>query len=90
MFVGCAGSAPVHANDPREDLERLLRDAAEGVTVAGRPPTWEAGRPGRLPAGQPVKHRGFIDYSRCVTTSRVCSQSWDAGCSGMQDLEVPE
>ncbi len=60
------GGAPVHANDPREDLERLMRDAAEGVSVAGRPPTWEAGRPGLLPSGEPVKHRGFIDYSRCA------------------------
>ena len=56
----------MHANDPREDLERLMRDAAEGVSVAGRPPTWEAGRPGLLPSGEPVKHRGFIDYSRCA------------------------
>ncbi len=62
--------APVHANDPREDLERLMRDAAEGVPVAGRPATWEAGRPGQLPAGQPVKHRGFIDYSRCARQPR--------------------
>ena len=61
----------MHANDPREDLERLMRDAAEGVTVAGRPPTWEAGRPGLLPSGQPVKHRGFIDYSRCGTNCLI-------------------
>jgi len=68
----------VHANDPREDLERLMRDAAEGVPVAGRPATWEAGRPGQLPAGQPVKHRGFIDYSRCARRSAAGAR-WPEG-----------
>lgn len=53
-----------HQNDPREDLERLYRDANEGQVVAGRAPTWEATRPSVLPAGEPIKHRGFIDYRR--------------------------
>ncbi|EIE24001.1 glutamate synthase, NADH-dependent [Coccomyxa subellipsoidea C-169] len=57
-------SGSFHQNDPREDLERLYRDAEEGVVVAGRVPTWEATRPSVLPAGQPIKHRGFIDYRR--------------------------
>lgn len=57
-------SDSLHHNDPREDLERLYRDANEGIPVAGRPATWEATRPTVLPAGEPVKHRGFIDYRR--------------------------
>lgn len=40
---------------PREDFARLLRDAAEGLPVAGRVPTWEADRPKTLPVGEPVK-----------------------------------
>ncbi len=62
-------SSSFHQNDPREDLERLYRDAEEGVVVAGRVPTWEATRPSVLPAGQPIKHRGFIDYRRSLPMS---------------------
>ena len=32
--------------------------------VAGRDAPWEATRPTVLPAGDSVKHRGFIDYRR--------------------------
>ena len=46
--------APV---SPREDFARLLRDAAEGLPVAGRVPTWEADRPKTLPVGEPIKVR---------------------------------
>ena len=49
----------------QEDLKRLLRDAAEGLPVNGRAPTWEADRPKVLPAAEPVKNRGFVDYERC-------------------------
>ena len=45
------GNGATHQNDPREDLERLYRDAAEGIVVAGREATWEATRPSVLPAG---------------------------------------
>lgn len=44
---------------PQEDLKRLLADAAEGISVAGRPATWEAGRPKTLPVGDPIKVRLF-------------------------------
>lgn len=67
-----------HHNDPREDLERLYRDAAEGIPVAGRDPTWELTRPTVLPAGTPVKHRGFIDYRRCGRALPLSSQSFEA------------
>ena len=46
--------APV---SPSEDFARLLRDAAEGLPVAGRVPTWEADRPKTLAVGEPVKVR---------------------------------
>lgn len=39
----------------QEDYKRLLADAAEGLSVAGRKPTWEAGRPQTLPVGEPNK-----------------------------------
>ena len=58
------GDGATHQNDPREDLERLYRDAAEGIVVAGREATWEATRPMVLPAGESQKLRGFIDYRR--------------------------
>ncbi|CAL5227781.1 g10803 [Coccomyxa viridis] len=59
-----SGNGATHQNDPREDLERLYRDAAEGIVVAGREATWEATRPMVLPAGESQKLRGFIDYRR--------------------------
>ena len=61
-----SGNGATHQNDPREDLERLYRDAAEGIVVAGREATWEATRPMVLPAGESQKLRGFIDYRRCA------------------------
>ncbi|CAL8462475.1 g2008 [Coccomyxa elongata] len=73
-------SDSLHHNDPREDLERLYRDANEGIPVAGRPATWEATRPTILPAGEPVKHRGFIDYRRSPMPYRdVNERSKDYG-----------
>ena len=51
--------APV---DPREDFARLLRDAAEGLPVAGRVPTWEADRPKTLPVGEPIKVRWSVPW----------------------------
>ena len=45
-------------------LYAACRDATEGLVVAGRAATWEATRPKVLPAGESVKHRGFIDYRR--------------------------
>ena len=61
------GNALAAASSAQIDLRSLLRDAAEGISVAGRAPTWEAGRPGILPLGEPVKARGFIDYSRYIS-----------------------
>ncbi len=62
--VSTSGDGATHRNDPREDLERLYRDANAGMVVAGREATWEATRPSVLPAGQSQKLRGFIDYRR--------------------------
>ena len=75
------GNGATHQNDPREDLERLYRDAAEGIVVAGREATWEATRPMVLPAGESKKLRGFIDYRRhaappvVITEELCCLQS---------------
>ena len=50
-----------------EVFKRLLRDAAEGLPVAGRTPTWEQGRPKTLPVGEPVKVRLLTDLRvRCL------------------------
>ena len=62
--VSTGNDGATHRNDPREDLERLYRDANEGMVVAGREATWEATRPSVLPAGESQKLRGFIDYRR--------------------------
>jgi len=67
-----------HRNDPREDLERLYKDAAEGIVVAGREATWEATRPMVLPAGESQKLRGFIDYRRYAPSLLCCSSKPEA------------
>ena len=71
---GTNGNGATHRNDAREDLERLYRDAAEGIVVAGREATWEATRPMVLPAGESQKLRGFIDYRRRTSSSFVMQQ----------------
>jgi hypothetical protein len=81
----------LHRNDPLEDLERLYRDAAEGLVVAGREPTWEATRPTVLPAGTPLKHRGFIDYRRCARTLSFMappSRLWGSRVHNVFRIEV--
>ena len=46
------------------DKKRLDEDAAEGLPVRGRNPTWEANRPKALEKGTAGKVRGFADYER--------------------------
>lgn len=83
-------SDSLHHNDPREDLERLYRDANEGIPVAGRPATWEATRPTVLPAGKPVKHRGFIDYRRSTSLTIYLLEQQSSGiCIGHQGHTSP-
>jgi glutamate synthase (NADH) len=43
---------------------KLLRDAAEGLPVAGLPPVWEQDRPTLVPSLQAKKHDGFVTYER--------------------------
>ena len=62
-------AAPV--SDPAADKRRLLADAAEGLTVAGRPATWLQDRPKLLPVGQAVKSRGFATYDRCARLAKT-------------------
>ena len=56
LLQGTFPTPPVPVS-PSEDFGRLLRDAAEGLPVAGRVPTWEADRPKTLAVGEPVKVR---------------------------------
>lgn len=49
---------------PEVDKKRLDEDAAEGLPVRGRNPTWEANRPKALEKGTAGKVRGFADYER--------------------------
>lgn len=53
---------PPFLQEAKRDFARLLRDASEGLPVAGRSPVWEAGRPTVVHAAQ--KPRGFITYER--------------------------
>ena len=81
--VSTSGDRATHRNNPREDLERLYRDANEGMVVAGREATWEATRPSVLPAGKSQKLRGFIDYRRhaaphlCLSMLVNACDAWD-------------
>jgi glutamate synthase (NADPH/NADH) len=50
--------------DVTYELARLMRDAGAGVPVAGRPPVWEAGRPGVVEGGATAKAGGFMRYER--------------------------
>ena len=45
-------------------MKHLLRDAAEGLPVAKRKPTWETDRPTVKPVGEATKMRGFVEYGR--------------------------
>jgi len=49
---------------PEVDKKRLVEDAAEGLPVRGRTPTWEADRPKVLEEGKAGKLHGFADYER--------------------------
>jgi glutamate synthase (NADH) len=55
---------PPSTGSPAADRARLDADAAAGIPVAGREPTWAAGRPAVVPVGTAVKARGFLDYAR--------------------------
>ncbi|MEW5307462.1 MAG: hypothetical protein WDW36_009857 [Sanguina aurantia] len=51
--------------DSKQDYERLLRLAEEGLPVTGILPTWESGRPTTLAAPTGAdKMKGFITYER--------------------------
>ncbi|KAL4421584.1 hypothetical protein ABPG75_010875, partial [Micractinium tetrahymenae] len=54
--------AAISPEEAKRDFAKLLRDAAEGLPVAGRTPVWEAGRPTVVQGAQ--KPRGFITYER--------------------------
>ena len=75
--------APV---SPREDFARLLRDAAEGLPVAGRTPTWEADRPKTLPVGEPVKVQTLVRV--CLLKLAAQPTSWEAGRPSCQHSAV--
>ncbi|KFM26658.1 Glutamate synthase [NADH], amyloplastic [Auxenochlorella protothecoides] len=64
--VPARAPAPAGAAAAEAELEykRLLRDAAEGVPVGGRPALWEAGRPTVVDGLAAVKSGGFKAYER--------------------------
>lgn len=90
---------PPPPSTPEADYKRLLIDAALGLPVAGRVPTWEEGRPKVLPVGKADKSHGFVDYDRCalhilpavnilpaVLLSAILSGFYAIGCEdGVQD-----
>jgi glutamate synthase (NADPH/NADH) len=49
---------------PQRDFAQLLRDATDGLPVAGRKAAWEAGRPTVVHGLTAQKPRGFITYER--------------------------
>ena len=50
--------------DKEKEFAKLLRDAAEGLPVAGRYPIWDDGRPTLVPQFKTVKSGGFTKYER--------------------------
>ena len=62
------------SSDPVTDRARLEADAAAGIPVAGRPPTWAAGRPTVVPSGTSLKARGFLDYGRAPLPYRAVAE----------------
>lgn len=76
---------PPHTHAPQEakrDFAKLLRDASEGLPVAGRPAVWEAGRPTVVHGAQ--KPRGFITYERRRAVLRGLRR-WLAACRAAQE-----
>ena len=65
---------PTPSGDPAADLSRLATDAAAGLPVAGRPPTWAADRPASVKAGTAGNVRGFIDYARTPAPYRAVEE----------------
>lgn len=47
-----------------------MKDAAAGLPVSGRIPTWENSRPSKLSGKTAQKPRGFIDYERITLPYR--------------------
>ncbi|KAL4855140.1 Glutamate synthase [NADH] [Chlorella vulgaris] len=54
----------VTADEAKRDFAQLLRDATDGLPVAGRKAAWEAGRPTVVHGLTAQKPRGFITYER--------------------------
>ena len=71
---------PAPSGTPAADAARLAADAAAGLPVAGRVPTWAADRPAIVPAGTANKARGFLDYGRAPPPYRPVEErvkDWD-------------
>jgi glutamate synthase (NADH) len=87
------GNGNGNGSASKEEYQRLLRDAADGLPVAGRPAPWESTRPTVVSDGKTAKLGGFKQYERSALPYRPVDErlkDWKEVQGSMPDKEHNE